>query len=302
MKDVALIGAASGWGAGFRAAQDGPRGLQAFGLAERLRAAGIEAHWAEMVTSEKDWRGAGEPSELERFDLVARHAAALREAVERAIARRQFPLVIGGDHAVAIGTWGGVAHAMQGAALGLIWIDAHLDAHTPATSLSMNAHGMGAAVLLGEGAPAFLAVGGGAVRPANLCYIGVRSYEVGEWANLRRLGATVFYMEDVERRGFAAVFEDAVRIATRGTQGFGISIDLDGFDPSEVPGVGLKVRGGLEGREVTAALRQIGAHPALRALEIVEYIPELDQGGRTARLVESLATAALAPVAALSPA
>jgi arginase len=211
-------------------------------------------------------------------------------------------VVIGGDHAVAIGTWGGVARATGGTPLGLIWVDAHLDAHTPATSLSMNPHGMGTAVLLGEGSPQLLAIGGNAVRPESLCFIGVRSYEVGEWATLRRRGVKIFYMDEVEERGFAAVFRDAVAIASQGTSGFGLSIDLDGFDPEDVPGVGLKVRGGLRGREVAAALRGIGTHPSLRALEIVEYIPEFDVQRRTAHLIFDLAASCLAPVTALATA
>jgi len=300
VRPVALIGAASGWGAGFRAAEDGPEGLRSFGLADRLNDAGIPAQWTAMVQTERSWRDGGNPTTDEIFGLVARHNRALAAEVERTIRRRQLPLVIGGDHAVAIGTWGGVARAI-GAPVGLIWLDAHLDAHTPATTLSMNPHGMGTAVLLGEGTPDFLGIGGNAVRPENLCFIGIRSYEVGEWATLRRRGAKIFYMDEVEERGFDAVFREAVGIATRGTAGFGLSIDLDGFDPEEVPGVGLKTRGGLRGAEVAAALRGIAAHPRCRALEIVEYIPEMDEDRRTARLVLDLATACLAPVVAMAP-
>ena len=298
---VALIGAASGWGAGFRAAEDGPEALRAFGLAERLCDAGIPARWTAMVETTRSRRAAGDPDRPEIFRLVARHARALRSEVAQALHRRELPLVIGGDHAVAIGTWGGVA-AASGGPLGLIWLDAHLDAHTPATTLSMNPHGMGTAVLLGEGAPEFLAIGGNAVRPEHLCFIGIRSYEVGEWATLRRLGVRIFHMDEVEARGFDAVFREAVTIASKAAAGFGLSIDLDGFDPVEVPGVGLKTRGGLRGAAVAAAMRGIAWRADFRALEIVEYIPELDRGHRTARLVLELARACLAPVAALAPA
>jgi len=207
------------------------------------------------------------------------------------------PLVLGGDHAVAIGTWCGVARATNGP-LGLIWLDAHLDAHTPATTLSMNPHGMGTAVLMGEGMPELLEIGADAIRPENLCFVGIRSYEVGEWATLRRRGARVFYMDEVEERGFDVVFREALAIATKETAGFGISIDLDGFEPTEVPGVGLKTRGGLRGAEVIRSLRGIARQPGFQALEIVEYIPELDEDDRTAKLVLDLATACLTPVEA----
>jgi arginase len=295
MKQVHLIGAGSGWGAGVREAEDGPRGLRDFGLAERLAASGVRASWAPMVEPEKRWHEHGDLSRSEVFALVARHNAALADAVATAMIARALPAVIGGDHAIAIGTWGGVARGMRRAPLGLIWMDAHLDAHTVETTPSMNAHGMSAAVLLGHGAPEFLAVGGGALRPEHLCYIGVRSYEVAEWALLRRLGVRIFYMEEVRERGLAAVMADALAIVTRGTRGFGLTIDLDGFDPADVPGVGLPVADGLRGAEAAAVLRGIARDPRLRALEIVEYAPALDREHRTAQLVLDLLASALAP-------
>jgi arginase len=206
-------------------------------------------------------------------------------------------VVLGGDHAIAIGTWGGVARGLRRAPFGLIWMDAHLDAHTLETTPSMNAHGMSAAVLLGHGSPEFLAVGGGALRPEHLCYIGVRSYEAAEWALLRRLGVHIFYMDEVRGRGLAAVMADALAIVTRGTRGFGLTIDLDGFDPTDVPGVGLHVADGLRGAEAATVLRGIARDPRLKALEIVEYAPALDRDQRTARLVLDLLASALAPMA-----
>jgi len=190
---------------------------------------------------------------------------------------------------------------MRGAPFGLIWMDAHLDAHTVQTTPSMNPHGMSAAVLLGHGAPEFLAVGGGALRPEHLCYIGIRSYEVAEWALLRRLGVRIFYIEEVRERGLAAVMREAVEIATRGTRGFGLTIDLDGFDPADVPGVGLPVADGLRGADATAVLRGIGRDPRLRALEVVEYAPALDREQRTAQLVLDLLSSAFAPAARAMP-
>jgi len=292
-----LIGAGSGWGAGVRETEDGPQGLRAFGLAEHLAGVGVRASWAQIVEPEKRWHEAGDLSRPEVFELVARHNGALADAVAKAMAARALPVVIGGDHAIAMGTWGGVTRAMRRAPFGLIWMDAHLDAHTVETTPSMNAHGMSAAVLLGHGLPEFLKVGGGALRPEHLCYVGVRSYEVAEWALLRRLGVRIFYMEEVHERGLAAVMADALAIATRGTRGFGLTIDLDGFDPADVPGVGLPVAGGLRGTEAAAVLRGIARDPRLRAVEIVEYAPALDRDHRTAQLVVDLLASALTPVA-----
>ena len=297
MTKVALIGAASGWGAGFRQAEDGPRGLRDFGLAERLTECGASARWAAMVSTAKHWRGHPELGVPETFDLVAQHNAALAQAVAHDVPAGELPVVLGGDHAIAIGTWGGVARRMGSAPFGLVWMDAHLDAHTLATTPSQNAHGMSAAVLLGHGMPEFLSIAGGVLRPEHLCYVGVRSYEAAEWTLLRRLGVKIFYMEEVHERGLAAVMAEAVRIASTGTAGFGLTIDLDGFDPEDVPGVGLKVAGGMRGAEAAAVLRGIGHHPRLSAIEIVEYSPELDHGHRTATLVLDLLASMLAPAA-----
>jgi len=295
MKKVALIGAASGWGAGFRQAEDGPLGLRDFGLAERLAEHGIPARWASMVTTDKHWRAHPELRPPETFELVAQHNAALAKAVHERAPAAELPVVLGGDHAIAIGTWGGVARRMAGAPFGLVWMDAHLDAHTLATTPSQNAHGMSAAVLLGHGMPEFLAIAGGVLRPEHLCYVGVRSYEAAEWALLRHLGVKIFYMEDVRERGLAAVMAEAVRIASTGTAGFGLTIDLDGFDPEDVPGVGLKVADGIRGAEAAATLRGIGHDPRLLALEIVEYSPDLDREQRTAMLVLDLLASMLMP-------
>jgi arginase len=161
----------------------------------------------------------------------------------------------------------------------------------------MNPHGMPAAVLLGHGEPDFLAVGGGALRPEHFCYIGARSFEPGEQALLARLGVRVYYMDEVRRRGLGNVVDEALAIATEGTVGFGLSIDLDGFDPADAPGIGLKEPNGLRRGEMLAALAGIARRPDLRALEIVEYIPELDEGMRTAHLVRDLLVAALVPAA-----
>ncbi len=298
MRRAALIGAASGWGAGIQLMQDGPQALRDFGLAERLTAAGIPAHWAAMVAAGKDRRTAPDPTPQQKFELVARHNAGLAGAVASAMAQGDLPVVLGGDHAIAIGTWGGVSRGMAGAPFGLIWLDAHLDAHTVETTPSMNAHGMSAAVLLGHGLPEFLAVGGGVLRPENLCYVGIRSYELAEWALLRRLGVRIFHIDEVGERGLAAVMAEALAIATRDTAGFGLTIDLDGFDPEDVPGVGLPVPDGIRGADACAVLRHLGRDPRLRAIEIAEYSPELDRGARTARLAQDLLTSLLTPAVA----
>ena len=287
MNAIALIGAASGWGAGFRHTEDGPPVLKNLGLASWLEAGGVAAEWRAMVASEERWHDGAAPDTSAIFDLVARHAETLADIVARTMAEKKFPVVLGGDHAVAMGTWGGVARGLR-KPLGLVWLDAHLDAHTVATTPSMNPHGMGAAALLGHGTAQFLDICGGAVRPENLCYIGVRSYEDGEMALLRRLGVRIVEMPEVHARGLKACLAEAAAIANRGTAGFGVTIDLDGFDPEDAPGIGLKCADGLRADETVAALRDIAHHPAIKAIEIVEYIPEFDENLRTAHLVRDL--------------
>jgi arginase len=294
-RSVALIGAASGWGAGFKQTENGPPALQELGLARWLCEAGVDAHWSAMVEPSRFWR---EHPELERthiFEEVAELNAALGRAVCEAMEGGHFPVVVGGDHSIAMGTWSGVARGLAQRPFGLLWFDAHLDAHTIATTPSMNPHGMPAAVLLGHGDPDFLAIGGGALRPEHLCYIGARSYEAGEQELLQRLGVRIFYMDEVRRRGLGNVVDEALKIAGDGTDGIGLTIDLDGFDPLEAPGVGLKEPNGLHKLEMIEALGDITRRSRLRALEIVEYIPEFDEGLRTAHLARDLLLAALVP-------
>jgi arginase len=291
MAAIALIGAASGWGAGFRHTEDGPVALRDLGLADWLRAAGVEAEWRDMIASEQHWHDDAQAGTERIFDLVARHNIALADAVARAMLDGDFPLVLGGDHAIAMGTWGGVAAGIRGRNFGLIWMDAHLDAHTTRTTPSMNPHGMPAAALLGYGDARFRRLCGGALRPEHLCYIGVRSYEPEEMALLRRLGVRIMAMPEVKSRGMESCLAEARDIATRGTAGFGLTIDLDGFDPEDAPGIGLKCDDGLRAAPTIAALRGLADHPKLRAIEIVEYIPEFDQELRTAHLVRDLIVA-----------
>ena len=198
--------------------------------------------------------------------------------------------VIGGDHSMAIGTWSGAGRAVPGP-LGLIWIDAHLDAHTPATTPSGRLHGMPVAALLGHGDRRLTALAGprtAAIAPEHLTIIGVRSYEVAEAALLARLGVRVITMEDVRYDSFAVALAVALQRARRGTAGFGISIDLDAFDPEDAPGVSAPVSGGLRRDQVLPALHDLAEYPDLRGVEVAEFSPQHDRSGRTARLAVDL--------------
>ncbi|MBW8330154.1 MAG: arginase [Thiobacillus sp.] len=219
------------------------------------------------------------------LQAVAALSAQLAGEVEAVLQAGHFPLVVGGDHSCAIGTWSGVHHALaERGPIGLIWIDAHMDSHTFATTPSGQIHGMPLAVLLGHGEAALTAIDGpqAKLRPEHACLIGVRSFEAGEAALLHRLGVRVFDMDEVRQRGLASVFDDALAIVRQGTAGFGVSVDLDALDPDEEPGVTTPVPGGLRRAELAAALSRLRGDPAFVAMEIVEYNPRRDRGHATA--------------------
>jgi arginase len=285
MKTVQIIAVASGWGARDKGCEDGPDALHAAGLAAHLQAQGLPAEWQTTLL----------PADgQERLAIVTEVCQRLANQTAAVFSSGGLPLVIGGDHSCAIGTWSGMCACLHGP-LGLIWIDAHMDSHTPQTSPSGALHGMPLACLLGYGEPALtnLIVPGPKLLPQHVCLIGVRSFEIEEAALLERLGVRVFHMAEVHRRGMDVVFRDALEITQNGTVGFGISIDLDALDPREEPGVGSPAQDGVLGREFVHALRQVAGNPRLLALEIAEYNPHRDRNGSTARMALELAAAAL---------
>ena len=226
--------------------------------------------------------------------LQASLSARLAAEVGAVLQAGNFPLVVGGDHSCAIGTWSGVHRALADRGpIGLIWIDAHMDSHTFATTPSGQINGMPLACLLGHGDAALTGVNGpeAKLRPEHVCLIGVRSYEVGEAALLQRLGVRVFDMDEIRRRGLAGVFDEALAIVRQGTAGFGVSVDLDELDPEEEPGVGSPVPGGLHRAELADALSPLRGDLAFVAMEIAEYNPRRDRGHATADAAGALVNA-----------
>jgi arginase len=275
-RSIIVIGAASGAGAPDPATAEGPGALRHYRVFHNTPLQQVK--WDAILRV---------PREKQDTPLHAVTAldARLATAVEAVLRAGNFPLVVGGDHSCAIGTWSGVHRALQHkGSLGLIWIDAHMDSHTFATTPSGQIHGMPLACLLGHGAAILTAIGGmeAKLRSTHVCLIGVRSYEAGEAALLHRLGVRVFDMDEVRRRGLAAVFGVALAIVRNGTAGFGVSVDLDALDPEEEPGVGTPVPGGLRRAELAAALSHLRGDPAFVAMEIVEYNPRRDRGHVTA--------------------
>ena len=281
-----VVAVPSGVGAKDKRCADGPTALLEGGLIGRLADRGVPVAQGPTVSPRRGGSAHG---------IVADLGNRLAREVSDALESGHFPLVLGGDHSCAIGTWSGVAAALAArGGTGLVWIDAHMDSHTPATSWTGRVHGMPLAALLGHGAGSML--DHGPLAASNVCLVGIRSYEPEEAELLARLGVRIFDIAEVERRGLAQVLDDAVEIASTGTAGYGFSIDLDAVDPGEAPGVGTPVAGGLAGVSLVDALRPHAADAALVALEIVEYNPRLDRGSRTAALVEEMIVALLGPM------
>ena len=283
---IRIIGAASGIGAQDCGCQDGP---VAFHHSQA---------WHEIASHPLlDWGRTLFPPAGEGMSATARIAALCHNlADELALCLRDgaFPVVIGGDHSIAIGTWSGVARSL-GQPPGLLWIDAHLDSHTPETTYSGAVHGMPLACLLGRGDKRLLNLGltGEQVNARHTAVLGPRSYEPEELAFLQRLGVRIFTADELAARGFAACLDEALAIVTAALAGFGVTLDLDAIDPRLAPGVGSPEPDGLVAYDVRTALQWIGGMPGLRALEIVEYNPDRDRHGVTAALISDLIGAVL---------
>lgn len=228
-----------------------------------------------------------------KYETTAAICQQLAIKIQTLIQKGHRVITLGGDHSSAIGTWHGVKQAVAAQGnIGLIWVDAHMDSHTPQTSVSGNIHGMPLAVLLGYGDERLtqLAHLGPTLLPQNVCLIGIRSFESGEAQLLNRLGVRVFYRDEIKQRGLTAVFQEALSIVNRNTVGFGVSVDLDAIDPNEAPGVGSPTPDGLRAEALCQALRIIAMQPRFLAAEIAEFNPHHDQQQKTANVIYQLIT------------
>jgi len=282
-RQIELIGAAWGLGGADPGCAEAPRALTPL-LQQRLEQHGAPSFLGPILEPP--------PGERRRTFAVSKLCGELAAAVAAARRRGRLPCVIGGDHSCAGGTWTGVARTLPGN-LGLVWIDAHMDSHTPATTHTGRLHGMPLAWLLGEDDDPLYGLASGVLEPQHVCLVGVRSYEPEEDERLRRLGVRVVFMDEIRSRGIDAVLDEALDLATAGTGGFGVSIDLDVVTPEEAPNVGTPVKGGVSSAELARALERIPGRDGLAAVELVEYSPRLDRDGRTGRVAVDLLSAAL---------
>jgi arginase len=214
--------------------------------------------------------------------IIAAVCDELAALVEQIVRSGRFPLVLGGDHSIAMGTIGGIAKA-RGRAPGVIWVDAHGDINTPLTSPTGNVHGM----------PVHFALAQHAVDPARMAFIGLRDVDDGEKRAIRELGVRAFTMSDVDRLGMSRVIDEVLGIVADGENSVHISFDMDGVDPQEAPGVGTPVRGGITYREAHSLMEGVAASGTLGSLEITEINPILDRENQTAILAVELILSAL---------
>lgn len=292
-----MIGIPLDLGANRRGVDMGPSAIRIAGIAERLRHIGhevLDAGNLEVVAPEVQTI---EDTRLRYLPEITRAVTELARVVSGTLERGNVPLVLGGDHSIAIGTIGGVAGSLrrQNQRLGVIWVDAHGDMNTPETTPSGNIHGMPFAVVLGKGCRELVDVGGvfPKTRPEDAVLVGVRNLDQKEQHLVREAGITVYTMEDIDRRGMFDVMAEAVEIASRDTDALHLSLDMDALDPQVAPGVGTPVRGGLTYREAHTAMEIVAGTKRLRSLEVVEVNPMLDVRNTTADVAVELLESAL---------
>jgi arginase len=273
----------------------GPSAIRIAGVGTALRRLGYEVEDdGDVGVPAPESRDPGLPT-ARYLDPIYHVCNRLRLRVRRALDNGEVPLVLGGDHSIAIGTVAGVAEYFraQRQEVGLIWVDAHADMNTPETSPSGNIHGMPLATVLGHGHPLLVGMGGFApkVDKQRVCLIGIRDLDASERANVRAAGIHVYTMRDLDERGMRAIIQEAIGFASAGAAGFHVSFDLDGMDPRDVPGTGTPVKGGISWREANLLMEMVADSGGMTSLEVTELNPILDvknQSGEVAvELIQS---------------
>jgi len=293
---VHIIGVPMDLGSGRRGVDMGPSAIRIAGLAPRLAELGHKVvDEGDIVIKNMEELKVGD--ERARYlQEIARASAVISRKVERIKGLGHFPLVLGGDHSIAIGTVSGVAGfaRAQGKKVGVLWIDAHGDINTPETSPSGNIHGMPLAVLIGHGAPELTAIGGSGpkVDPRNVALVGIRSLDAGEKKRLKETGIRVHTMADIDKHGVDQVIKKAISQATDGTDFVHVSLDLDAVDPTVARGVGTPVKGGLDYREAHLLMESIADAGVMTSLELVEVNPILDERNASAEFAVELVQSA----------
>jgi len=294
---IAIAGAPMDLGAGRRGVDMGPSALRVANINRAIAELGYRVtDLGNIVVEQAESLPIGHERSRYLKHIVA-VCERLAVAVCTAADRGKLPLVLGGDHSIAIGTVSGMARHFQKKkqSMGLIWIDAHADMNTPDTSPSGNIHGMPLACIAGIGPKPLTHLFGYApkVQPQNIALVGIRDVDLRERPAVKESGVRTFTMREIDERGMRAVMQEAIATACAGTAGFHLSLDMDAVDPSFAPGVGTPVNGGLSYREAHLAMEQVCDSGKMRSMEIVEVNPVIDVANRTAALAVELALSAL---------
>ena len=279
---VEVIGVPMDLGADRRGVDMGPSAIRYAGLNAAIERLGITTVDRGNIPVRVAESASAAEANAKYLPIIAEACELLAGVVDEVVRAGNFPLVLGGDHSIAIGTLAGVTRA-RGRAPGVIWVDAHGDINTPITSPSGNVHGM----------PMHFALEANSVAPDRIVFIGLREVDEGEKRAIRELGVKAFTMSDIDRTGMAGVIAEALAIACDGPGSLHVSFDMDGIDPTEAPGVGTPVRGGLSYREAHLLMEAVAASGALGSLEITEINPILDSQNQTAILAVELVLSAL---------
>jgi arginase len=289
---VAIIGVPLDLGAGRRGVDMGPSAFRVAELNERISELGHEVKdLGDLRVAIPETQGLGDPH-LKYLKEIKEICENLRDRVYDVRKKGHVPLVLGGDHSIAMGTIAGLSkyHRERKEKVGLIWFDAHADCNTAETSPSGNIHGMPLAAALGLGAPSLVNLAGSSpmVDGARAALVAIRDVDVPERANIKAAGVGAFTMRDIDERGMRAVMEDAIKRASNGTVGIHVSFDADGMDPDYAPGVGTPSPGGLSYREAHLAMEMLADTGKVISAEFVEVNPVLDAQNGTARLAVGL--------------
>jgi len=295
---VAVIGAPLDLGAGRRGVDMGPSAVRVAGLGKRLSALGYDvADFGNVPVAQAESVGDAGPGDAKYLPQIAATCERLGELVASALADGKTPLVLGGDHSIAVGTVAGVSRFYRESkrTIGLLWIDAHADMNTPQSSPSGNVHGMPLACCAGVGPEELVRMFGfwPKINPGNIALLGVRDVDSPEAEIVRNTGVRAFTMREIDERGMPAVIGEAIAIATNGRAGFHLSLDMDFVDPQYAPGVGTPVRGGATYREAHLAMEVICDSGRMVSMEVVEVNPVIDEVNRTAELAVELILSAM---------
>jgi arginase len=292
-RKISVIGVPLDLGQSRRGVDMGPSAVRVAGLEARLEAIGHSVEDAGNIAvaiPEQKKEGAANAKYLKEITATCTKSA---EMVLKTLEAGKVPLILGGDHSVAAGTVSGVAefYRRKNQKVGLLWIDAHSDMNTPESSPSGNVHGMPLASIMGLQPDELANIFNFSpkVQPENCVLVGIRDVDSFEKENIRKSGVSVFTMRDIDERGMRSVMEEAIALASKGTAGFHVSLDMDWIDPEDAPGVGTPVWGGATYREAHLAMEIIADSGGMLSFEIVEVNPVIDEHNQTADLAVELA-------------